>query len=224
MKYIIIIPARSNSKRLPGKNMRLLGDKPLIQYSIDFATNNFDKNQIWVNSDDENILEFAKKLGVNYYTRPLELGKDKTTTVDVLINQINYFEENNINCDAIILFQPTNPFRENKILKLAIEKFENSGRNSLATFSESEKKMGKIDNNFFKPTNYKPGQRSQDIEKSYYENGLLYITKCESILEGKVITEDVYPLVCNNLESTIDIDYLEDFLFAESILKFKKNE
>ena len=58
----------------------------------------------------------------------------------------------------------------------------------------------------------------------FRSNGLLYITKCESILEGKVITEDVYPLVCNNLESTIDIDYLEDFLFAESILKFKKNE
>ena len=75
---------------------------------------------------------------------------------------------------------------------------------------------------FFKPTNYTPGQRSQDLEKAYFENGLLYITKSESILEGKVITDDVYPLVCDSLESTVDIDYLEDFVFAESLLKLKK--
>jgi N-acylneuraminate cytidylyltransferase len=224
MNYKIIIPARLNSRRLPGKNMRILGDKPLIQHSIDFAINYFGKDITWVNSDDKDILQFAEKMGVNVFARPPELGKDQTTTVDVLINQVKYFKENNIDCDAIILFQPTNPFRDNKLLKYGIEKFQTSGRNSLATFSKSEKKMGKIENDNYVPINYVPGQRSQDIEKSYYENGLFYITKCESILAGKVITEDVYPLVCENLESTIDIDYLEDFLLAESILKIKKYE
>ena len=66
-----------------------------------------------------------------------------------------------------------------------------------------------------------PGQRSQDLEKAYFENGLLYITKCKSILLGEIITEDVYPLVCNDLESKVDIDYLEDFVFAEFLLKSK---
>ena len=66
-----------------------------------------------------------------------------------------------------------------------------------------------------------PGQRSQDLENTYFENGLLYITKCESILIFKIITEDVYPLVCDNIEATVDIDYLEDFIFAEALLKFK---
>jgi CMP-N-acetylneuraminic acid synthetase len=222
MVYQVIIPARANSKRLPGKNMKVLGDKPLIQYSIDFALNYFSEDAVWVNSDDQEILKFAKQKGINTLVRPDNLATDFSTTVDVLKHQIDYFKKQNIICDAIILLQPTNPFRENDLLKKAIKKFEESGRSSLATFSVSEKKLGKIEDEFFKPTNYIPGQRSQDLEKLYFENGLLYITKCDSILGGEVITNDVWPLVCSTLESTVDIDYLEDFVFAESLLKLKK--
>jgi CMP-N-acetylneuraminic acid synthetase len=224
MVYKIIIPARANSKRFPEKNMKVLGDKPLIQYSIDFALNHFSADSIWVNSDDQHIIEFAKQKGIRTLLRPDDLATDYTSTVDVLKFQVNYFKEQNIACDAIILLQLTNPFREDDLLKIAIKKFKESKRNSLATFSVSEKKLGKIENNFFKPINYLPGQRSQDLDKSYFENGLLYITKCDSILAGKVITDDVFPLVCYNLESTVDIDYLEDFVFAESLLKLKNEK
>ena len=222
MVYKIIIPARANSKRLPGKNMKILGDKPLIQHSIDFALNHFSSDSIWVNSDDQNILDFAKKKGVKTLLRPNNLATDFTSTVDVLKFQVNYFKKQNIACDAIILLQPTNPFREDNLIKEALEKFQQSKRNSLATFSISEKKLGLIEEGVFKPTNYVPGQRSQDLEKTYFENGLLYITKCKSILSGKILTEDLYPLICYSIESTVDIDYIEDFIFAESLLKLKK--
>jgi len=222
MKFKIIIPARANSKRLPGKNMKVLGGKPLIQYSIDFALNHFSEEAIWVNSDDQEILNFAKLKGVNTLVRPDNLSTDFSRTVDVLKHQVNYFKKQNIICDAIILLQPTNPLREDDLLKNAIRKFQESGRNSLATFSISGKKLGKIEDGFFKPTNYIPGQRSQDLEKYYFENGLLYITKCDSILVGKIITDDVCTLICESLGSTVDIDNLEDFIFAESLLKLKK--
>ena len=201
--------------------MKNLGDKPLIQFSIDFALNNLSADSIWVNSDDQHIIEFAKQKGVRTLLRPDDLATDYTSTVDVLKFQVNYFKEQNIDCDAIILLQPTNPFREDNLLKEAIEEFQESKRNSLATFSISEKKLGKIEGGLFKPTNYIPGQRSQDLEKSYFENGLLYITKCDNIFEGKVITDDVYPLIRNNLESSVDIDDLDDFIFAEFLLKSK---
>ena len=224
MNYQIIIPARSNSKRLPGKNMKVLGDKPLIQYSIDFALKHFSGETIWVNSDDLQIIKFAKQKGIRTLLRPKELATDFSSTADVLKFQVNYFKEKNIACDAIILLQPTNPFREDDLLKEALSNFQKRERNSLATFSVSEKKLGKIENNSFIPTNYVPGQRSQDLEKSYFENGLLYITKCDSILEGKVITEDVYPIICDTLEATVDIDYSEDFIFAESLLKLQNEQ
>lgn len=222
MYYKVVIPARANSKRLPGKNMKVLGGKPLIQYSIDFALNHFSEEAIWVNSDDQEILNFAKQKGVNTLVRPDNLSTDFSRTVDVLKHQVNYFKKQNIICDAIILLQPTNPLREDDLLKNAIRKFQESGRNSLATFSISGKKLGKIEDGFFKPTNYIPGQRSQDLEEYYFENGLLYITKCDSILVGKIITDDVFTLICESLGSTVDIDNLEDFIFAESLLKLKK--
>lgn len=222
MIFKIIIPARANSKRLPGKNMKLLGGKPLIQHSIDSALKNFSNKDIWVNSDDREILEFADKKGIMTLLRPDELATDFSTIVDVLKHHVNYFKKNKIACDAIILLQPTNPFREDSLFKEALNCFQKSQRNSLATFSVSEKKLGKIENVFFKPTNYLPGQRSQDLEKLYFENGLLYVIKVDSILDGKVITDDVYPLIYNTLESSVDIDYLNDFIFAEFILKLKK--
>ena len=222
MIFKIIIPARANSKRLPGKNMKILGGKPLIQYSIDSALSSFSNKDIWVNSDDREILEFAKTKGIMTLLRPDELAADFSSTADVLKHHANYFKNNKIACDAIILLQPTNPFREDSLFKEALNYFKKSERNSLATFSVVEKKLGKIENVFFKPLNYVPGQRSQDLEKLYYENGLLYITKIDSILNGKVITDDVYPLICNTLESTVDIDYLNDFIFAEFILKLNK--
>ena len=222
MIYKVIIPARANSKRLPGKNMRILGDKPLVEYSIDYALKHFPKDSVWMNSDSEEIIAFSKLKGIKVLVRPDELAEDLSSTVDVLKHQINYFEKYNINCDALILLQPTNPFRDSNLLNEAIKSFEASGRESLATFSLLEKKLGNIENGFFRPSNYIPGQRSQDLKKNYFENGLLYITKCKSILSGKVITDDVYPFVCNTIESSIDIDNLEDFKFAETILKMKR--
>jgi N-acylneuraminate cytidylyltransferase len=221
LEYKIIIPARANSKRLPGKNMKLLGGKPLIEYSIDTALLHFPKESVWVNTDDDQIIKYAKLKGLNTILRPDNLALDSTTTVDVLKHQIGYFKNRNIKCNAIILLQPTNPFREDDLLEYAILKFEESGRNSLATFSKNEKKLGKIEGDFFRPTNYSPGQRSQDLENSYFENGLLYITKVESILKNKIITDDVFPIICDNVKATVDIDYLEDFIFAEALLKIK---
>ena len=90
MIFKIIIPARANSKRLPGKNMKILGGKPLIQHSIDFALKNFSNKDIWVNSDDREILEFANTNGVMTLLRPDELAADFSSTADVLKHHVNY--------------------------------------------------------------------------------------------------------------------------------------
>ncbi len=218
MIYKIIIPARSGSKRLPGKNTKLLGEKPLICYTIDFSLKNFSREDIWINTDDSKVLSIAKKNKLNYTIRPNILGTDKASTVDVLKYQVNFFVNNRIKLDAIILLQPTSPFRSNDLIRRAISCFEKSKRSSLATFSPIEKKICYINDNKFKPLNYEPGQRSQDLSPLYYENGSIYITKCENILAGKIITKDVYPMICKDLYSTIDIDYEVDFNNANYIL------
>ncbi|MDQ6763477.1 MAG: acylneuraminate cytidylyltransferase family protein, partial [Bacteroidota bacterium] len=64
-----------------------------------------------------------------------------------------------------------------------------------------------------------PGQRMQDIDPDYYENGLIYITNTKSIKKKEIITEDVFPLIIEGVETLVDIDEHDDILFAEFLIK-----
>jgi len=224
MNYQVVIPARGGSKRFPGKNMAELGGKPLIQHTIEYALNNDFKNRIWVNTDNDYIAKFSKMEGINVTIRPNELGGDFVPTIDVLKHQLSFFKKQNIACDAIILLQVTSPLRPSILLRQAILKFEQNKRSSLATFSSLDKKFGSIKDDCFKPKNYEPGQRSQDLHKLFFENGLLYISSAESILKGKIMSKDVFPLIINGIESMVDIDMPDDLILAEFLIKNIKNE
>ncbi len=219
MNYQVIIPARGQSKRFPKKNIHLLNGVPLIAHSILFALKSFDKTNIWVNTDDEEIALIAENYGVNITIRPKELGSDTASTADVLFFQSTFYMDNNIPCDAIILLQVTNPIRPQNLIQIAISEFEKNNRNSLASFSNLNRKIGKINNSLYIPTNYIPGQRMQDIEPDYFENGLIYITSIASIKKKEIITSDVFPLLINGEESLVDIDEPKDMLLAEFLLK-----
>jgi len=221
MKYIVIIPARGGSKRLKNKNILLLNNLPLIAHSILYA-NKFDflkKKDIWVNTDDNTIENISNNYECAVYRRPDFLGTDKIKTSSVLKEQVESMLLKGINFDAVILLQPTNPFRTKDLLINCIKTFEASKRSSLATFSSLTKKIGKFENNSFYPINYKPGDRSQDLEKFIFENGLIYISKVECILNDEIISKDVYPFIFDHEFSNVDIDTKEDFIHAKKILK-----
>jgi CMP-N-acetylneuraminic acid synthetase len=219
LKYKIVIPARKNSKRFPSKNTINFIDKPLINHTIEFALKSFEKEDIWVNTDDEKIYKIANDYNVKLSKRPIQLGTDYTSTSEVLIYQSNFFSKMKIECDAIILLQATNPLRPKNMLMEAVNLFEANNRGSLATFSNMTNKIGEIRNDKFIPLNYLPGQRSQDLLPQFYENGLLYITKLKYINEKKIITDDVLPYIYNGPESTVDIDEPFDLEYAEFIYK-----
>ena len=107
-----------------------------------------------------------------------------------------------------------------------MEKIVSSNRNSLMGVSQLHKKFGRIDNSKYLPENYNIGQRHQDLENLYFENGLIYISRKNCIVNDKeYITKDVYPFLSNEIGSHVDIDYEEDLKFAELILThISKNE
>ena len=218
MRYQIVIPARGGSKRFPGKNLATLNGIPLIAHSILFALQNKLGADVYVNTDDSQISRIAKEYGAKVTQRPPELALDTTPTVDVMKQQIKYFEENQIYCDAIILIQVTNPIRPEGLIELAVKAFEESGRKSLTCFSQLNKKFGTIHNNVFEPENYTPGQRMQDLVPRYFENGQIYITDNNSIKVGKIITEDSFPFISNEIGAEVDIDEPNDMVFAEFII------
>lgn len=222
LKYQVIIPARKNSKRYPQKNTKLLNGIPLIAHSIEFALKSFSSENIWVNSDDDSVLEIARHYQVQFIERPYELALDNTPTSEVLFYQDVFFKKENIEYDAMILMQPTNPLRPEGLIEKAIHLFEMNKRQSLASFSILNRKYGKIKSNNYVPGNYKPGQRLQDIEPDYFENGLIYITRKEAIRTSVIITTDVFPLILNDIESVVDIDHPDDMIFAEFLISKKK--
>lgn len=219
MLYQVIIPARGGSKRFPRKNVVLFQGKPLIAHSIEFALKSFPKENIWVNTDDEEIASIANSYGIQLTMRPNLLGTDIASTADVLAYQYEVFQKKDIRCDALILLQATNPLRPKNLIENCISEFELCKRESLASFSKLNRKYGKIVDGYFKPTNYKPGQRMQDIVPEYFENGLIYITKVEQLKNGNVITEDVMPFIFDGIESIVDIDEQGDIAFAEYVYK-----
>ena len=215
MKTIAIIPARGGSKRLPGKNIKLLGRIPLLAHSILYAKQHDFINEVYVSTDDEEIKQVALQYGALVIDRPQQISGDLEPTVSALKHVLENIEGV---VENVILLQATNPLRPHNLLKEAFTIFQEKQVDSLFTVSRSHHKLGKIANNAFIPYNYEVGQRSQDLEPLYYENGLLYITKASVILNNEIITKDAFPLEVNHPFANVDIDTQEDFDYAEYLV------
>ena len=214
-KTIAIIPARGGSKRLPNKNTMLLGDIPLLAHSILFAKKNSFIDQVYVTTNDEKIKEIALKYGAKVIDRPKNLSGDFDPTVSALKHVLQNIET----VDNVFLLQPTNPLRPENLLIEAFDIFLKNNCDSLFTVTRNHQKFGKIIDNKFQPFNYKIGQRSQDLEPLYFENGLLYITKSKLILDDIIISENAFPFQVNHIFAHVDIDTQADFDYANYLAK-----
>ena len=212
MKTIAIIPARGNSKRLPNKNLLLLGGIPLLAHSILFAQKNRAIiGEIYVTTNNEAIKNIALQYGVAVIDRPEAISGDLEPTISCIQHVLETIPDA---VETVVLLQPTNPLRPENLLKEAFESYQMSDSESLFTVTRNHQKLGKIRNRCFDPYNYAIGQRSQDLEPLYFENGLLYITNAQLINEGKIISENSIPYEVNHIFANIDIDTQEDFDYA----------
>lgn len=221
MKTIAIIPARGHSKRLPNKNIKLLAGIPLLVHSINYAKEHDFIDTIYVSTDNEDIKNIALEHGAFVIDRPRELSGDLEPTVTALKHVLESIDGG---VENVILLQPTNPLRPKLLLTEAFQRYKSNTYDSLFTVSRNHQKFGTIEKGVFKPFNYSIGQRSQDLEPLYFENGLLYITKATHILNNQIITENAFPLIVDHPFVSIDIDTQEDFDLAEFMINKYNNE
>ena len=122
---IAIIPARGGSKGVPRKNIKVLGGKPLIYYTIQTALEaNFKK--VIVSTDDEEIAIISKSLGAEVpFLRPSSISGDKDSSLSLIQHAVKYFENENFDFKAICLLQPTYPFRTQELINSCVKKLEN---------------------------------------------------------------------------------------------------
>ena len=227
MKILALIPARGGSKRLPRKNIKLLGGKPLIAWSIDVARNIDEICDIFVSTDDQEIKDVA--LQYNAFVpilRPKELSTDTALSVDVALHVVDWYERNKNIVDGIMILQPTSPFRKKETIKRGIKLFEDSGRNSILGVSLTHSHPSwcfTIEKDYIKPflkdneEGYK--KRSQDLDQVYIVNGSFYLLSVEALKREKAfITSKTRPLIVESRFESLDIDTEEDWKYAEYIV------
>ncbi|KFF05201.1 acylneuraminate cytidylyltransferase family protein [Flavobacterium reichenbachii] len=220
MKTIAIIPARGGSKRLPQKNIKVLGEYPLLVHSILYAqSNNKIIDKIYVTTDDEEVKKTALEFGAKVIDRPQLLSGDLEPTVSALKHVLQSIEGE---VENVVLLQPTNPLRPQNLLDDAFEIYKKENCDSLFTVSRNHQKFGKIADKKFIPFNYTIGQRSQDLEPIFFENGLLYITRASLILNDIIISENAFPFEVNHIFASVDIDDQNDFEYAAYLLSKNK--
>ena len=225
MKFVLVIPARGGSKRIPLKNIKDLAGKPLIMHTVDYALKFFSPEDIYVSTDSPEIKQVVEASGVQIIDRPAELSGDYTTTAAVLQHASQVIKSRGVDYDYMVLLQCTNPCRPINMMTDCMKIITDNNYTCLVGVTRSWNKFGKIQNNCYVPWNYKFGQRSQDLEPLYFENGLVYIT-CRSLIEGGgIIDEHPYPYEIDSKYGLVDIDTYEDFEFAQfKIMKMAQEE
>ncbi|MBD5233361.1 MAG: acylneuraminate cytidylyltransferase family protein [Bacteroidales bacterium] len=224
MKILCIIPARGGSKGIPHKNIKRLGDKPLICYAIDNARAIVDDADICVTTDSAEIIEVVEKYGLKVpFVRPPELASDTAGTYEVLLHALSFYESKGIKYDAIILLQPTSPFRQNEDLKRALSLYSsdidmvvsvkpassNPYYNCFEENSEGFLKISKGSGEYC---------RRQDAPKAWEYNGAVYVINPDSLKRSKLSEfKRIRKYEMDELHS-LDLDTLFDWKIAELLL------
>jgi CMP-N,N'-diacetyllegionaminic acid synthase len=223
-KSICIIPARSGSKGIPKKNIKILNNKPLIQYSFETAVKSKLFDKIVLSTDSNEIAEVGKKIGLEApFLRPTEIATDETPMIDVIKHTINFFSES-YNPDIICILQPTSPFRDIKDLIRGHKLISNEECDSVVSVEKIPSQYSpysamKIINDKLELLikGDKPVVRRQDLEDVYLKSGCFYFMKIKTLLQKKSLYGDIcLPIIINN-QNAIDLDTLDDWEKAKQI-------
>lgn len=226
MKILGLIPARGGSKRIPQKNIKLLGDDPLIVWSIKAAQKSHICEDIMVSTDDPRIAEISRHYGAYVPSlRPIELASDWASSVDVAIHALDEYQSTKGPVDGLLLLQPTSPFRTPETIRRATLLFEqNHGQYPVVGVSPASYHPAwclRIDQRGMEPflgwENI--GKRSQDLESAYIINGAIYIISPRQLKEQHAfIIAKSKAIVMKDPVESIDIDSPFDWVVANSVL------
>lgn len=228
-KVLALIPARGGSKGLPGKNIRDLAGKPLLEWTIAAARESRFVDKVVLSTDSEDIAEVASKIGLEVpFLRPSHLATDKSCSFDALLHALDWFAEKEQIFDLVVWLQPTSPLRTADDIDRAIELYYAKEADAIVSVCEADHhpwwcNVLPEDGNmgtFMRPEVLNTNR--QDLPIHYRLNGALYIGSPSFLCRNlSFYSKKTYAYVMPK-ERSVDIDSLLDFYIAEKLLALAK--
>ena len=228
MKLFAFVFARGGSKGLPGKNVRKLGDKPLLAWSIDLAHSIKEVENVFVSTDDEVISTVARKYGATVIHRPSHLAADDSPEWLSWQHAIRWVMDKHGNFDAFLSLPATAPLRsrdsvercirslsdDTDVVLTMVESARNPWFNMVATDADGMLSL----------VNNPRGAivRRQDVPKTYDLTTVAYVARPAFVLQSNSMWDGQVRGVTVPPRSAVDIDTIDDFRYAEFLLGDKK--
>lgn len=228
MNILAVIPARSGSKSVPNKNIKLINGKPMLAYSIEHAKKSKYINRIILSTDSKEYANIGEKYGAEVpFIRPMEYATDTALDIDVFYHCLTFLKDkNNYEADIIVQLRPTYPIRNiediDRMIEILMEKVEVDSVRSIAPAKEIPYKMWHRDSTgLITPIMNKIPEcynmPRQDLPKIYYQNACIDVVRGNTILDKHSMSGDIiygYEM-CKNY----DIDTEEDLNIADEYIK-----
>ena len=230
-RVLALIPARSGSKGIPGKNKKLINDIPLLAYPIIAANNSKYIDKVIFSSDDQEMCDIAYSYGAETpFLRPIELASDDSVRADTILHALNYVKDNfKESFDILIFLEPTSPLTTENDIDKALEFYFTHKCESLVSIMENPthhpeyavelNDHTKVIKPFLRKSFSDLPMNRQDLKPIYFFDGSLYISNISTFFEyGEFYHEKTKGIIFDGSKS-LEIDEPIDFKLAEIILK-----
>ena len=223
-----LIPARGGSKQVPGKNIRLLCGKPLLQYTAESALAARRLSRIILSTDDEEIARVGRRCGLEVpFLRSADLAQDDSPMLPVVQHALSWFEARGERFEAVCLLQPTNPLRRPEDIDGCIELLQRGSADAVVTILPVPHEYNprwvyfrQEDGSLELSTGEsEPISRRQSLPAAYHREGSVYVTRSDVITDSKSLYgKRVLGYLLESNRSVVNIDSLEDWQKAENII------
>jgi CMP-N-acetylneuraminic acid synthetase len=222
MNILALVPARGGSRRVPNKNLALLGDRTLVRRALETALAAGCFPTVALSSEDPEILAEADGLDVTAIERPAELATDTARSLDAVLHALDALPGD---YDGVAIIQATSPFTAPEDLRGAVELFERTGAGSVVTVTAVEPahhplKLKVLEGNRLKPWLADDAMRpSQELPELWVRNGSLYLTRADVLRGGQILDPDDQLAYEMPPERSLDIDTQRDLALARLMLE-----
>jgi N-acylneuraminate cytidylyltransferase len=228
-RVIAVVPARGGSKKVPGKNLRPLAGRPLLQWSIDVARQVPEIDRVIVSTDDDAIGRVGRQAGAEVYQRPPHLATDSSLVIDALRDLASRLAAEGEQASVMVLLEPTCPLRTPADVRAVLQLLDRERLDSAATFTDASlnpHRAWRIENN--RPDVFVKGAvpwlPRQSLPEAYQLNGAVYAFRVPLLAVTEVaILGGSMGAVIMPKERSVDIDDEMDFAIAELIIERTQN-